>query len=150
MWGSWGIAPLSLNLVTRWRWVVSFMPWPLYSWGKCPQYPLNRKLCGHVGKERNLAAAGPSNPQPNHCSDWATPARVPNQNYQTGMQTEHTRTSTHICTCIMHCRQQTDLKSRKTAVTFLGGYFVDELVTKSHKSVPIGFAMCVCVTTSIA
>jgi len=27
IWGSG--APLILNLVTRWRWVVSFVPWPL-------------------------------------------------------------------------------------------------------------------------
>jgi len=26
-WGSGGIAPHILNFSTRWRWVVSFMPW---------------------------------------------------------------------------------------------------------------------------
>jgi hypothetical protein len=28
--GSRGVAPLILNLSTRWRWVVNFTPWPLY------------------------------------------------------------------------------------------------------------------------
>jgi len=28
------IAPLILNLSTRWRWVVKFTPWLLYLWGK--------------------------------------------------------------------------------------------------------------------
>jgi hypothetical protein len=40
-WGSGVTAPHNLNLSTRWRWVVSFMPWSLYL-----QYPLNRKLGG--------------------------------------------------------------------------------------------------------
>ena len=31
MWGGSGIAPLILNLCTRWRWMVSFTPWPSYS-----------------------------------------------------------------------------------------------------------------------
>jgi hypothetical protein len=30
----------------RWRWVVSFTPRPLYSQGKSPWYPLDRRLCG--------------------------------------------------------------------------------------------------------
>jgi hypothetical protein len=33
-------APPNLNLGSRWRCAVSFMPQPLYSQGKCPQYPL--------------------------------------------------------------------------------------------------------------
>jgi hypothetical protein len=32
--GSGGIAPPFLYLGTRWRRVVSFKPWPLYTWGK--------------------------------------------------------------------------------------------------------------------
>jgi len=32
-WGSGGIAPLILNLGTRWRWEVSLTPWPPYPWG---------------------------------------------------------------------------------------------------------------------
>jgi len=31
------IAPCILNLGTRWAWVVSFTPRPLYLWGKRPQ-----------------------------------------------------------------------------------------------------------------
>jgi hypothetical protein len=43
-WGNGGIAPHILDLSTRWRWVVNFMPWPLYSQGKNPWYPLDRRL----------------------------------------------------------------------------------------------------------
>jgi len=32
--GNEGTAPCILNLGTRWRWVVSFMPQQLYSWQK--------------------------------------------------------------------------------------------------------------------
>jgi hypothetical protein len=31
---------------TSWRWAVSFTPHPLYSRGKIPRYPLDRRLCG--------------------------------------------------------------------------------------------------------
>jgi hypothetical protein len=41
-WGSGGIAPHILNLGTRWRWVVSFTPRPLYPLGRAPRYPLDR------------------------------------------------------------------------------------------------------------
>jgi hypothetical protein len=57
--GSGGTAPHILDLGTRWRWVVSFMPWLLYSQGKCPWYPLDRRLggpqshSGHSGREKN-------------------------------------------------------------------------------------------------
>jgi hypothetical protein len=34
------------DLDTRRRWVVSFTPRPLYPQGKCPWYPLDRRLCG--------------------------------------------------------------------------------------------------------
>jgi len=40
-WGSGGIGTHILNLGITWRWVVSFMLWVLYSWGKSPWYPLN-------------------------------------------------------------------------------------------------------------
>jgi hypothetical protein len=30
----------------KWRWVVSFTPLPLYSWGRSPWYPLDRRLGG--------------------------------------------------------------------------------------------------------
>jgi hypothetical protein len=39
IWGNWGVAPLIDNLGTRWSWVVSLKPSPLYS-----SYPLNGRL----------------------------------------------------------------------------------------------------------
>jgi hypothetical protein len=35
-----------LDLDTRWRWVARFAPRPLYSQGKSPRYPLDRRLGG--------------------------------------------------------------------------------------------------------
>jgi hypothetical protein len=35
-----------LGLDTRWRWVVSFKPRPLYPWGKSSRYPSDRRLDG--------------------------------------------------------------------------------------------------------
>jgi len=55
-----GIAPRILNLDTKWRWVVTFTPRPLYSQEKRPRYPLYRRLggpqirSGHGGKESLL------------------------------------------------------------------------------------------------
>jgi hypothetical protein len=57
--GSGGIAPRILDLSTRWRWVVSFTPRPLYPQGKSPWYPLDRRLgglqsrSGRSGEEKN-------------------------------------------------------------------------------------------------
>jgi len=34
------------NPSTRWSWVISFMLQPLYSFGKSPQYPLDKRLGG--------------------------------------------------------------------------------------------------------
>jgi hypothetical protein len=45
-WGSGGISPCILNFGTTWRWVVSFMPQPIYPQGKSPWYPLDRRLGG--------------------------------------------------------------------------------------------------------
>jgi hypothetical protein len=45
-WGSGGIVPRILHLSTRWRWVVSFTPLPLYPQGKILRYPLDRRLGG--------------------------------------------------------------------------------------------------------
>jgi hypothetical protein len=44
--GSGGIAQCILDLGTRWRWVVSFTPRPLYPQGKSPWYPLDRRVGG--------------------------------------------------------------------------------------------------------
>jgi hypothetical protein len=58
-WGSVDIAPRILDLGTRWRWVVSFTPRPLYPQGKSPRYPLDRRLggpqsrSGRSGEEKN-------------------------------------------------------------------------------------------------
>jgi hypothetical protein len=46
MWGSGCIDPRFLDLSTSWRWVVSFMPQPLYPPGKEPPYPLDNRLGG--------------------------------------------------------------------------------------------------------
>jgi hypothetical protein len=60
-WGSGSIAFVILAC-TRWRWVISFMPWPLYPQGKSPCFPLDRRLCGpqsrsgHSGEEKNSQA----------------------------------------------------------------------------------------------
>jgi len=35
-----------LDLGTRWKWVVSFTPRPLYPCRKSPRYPLDRRLGG--------------------------------------------------------------------------------------------------------
>jgi hypothetical protein len=45
-WGSVCIAPRIIELDTRWRWVVSSTPRPLYPQGKSPWYPLDRRLGG--------------------------------------------------------------------------------------------------------
>jgi len=42
IYGSGGIGPLILNLGSRWRWLVSSMPWPRYP----HQYPWNWRLGG--------------------------------------------------------------------------------------------------------
>jgi hypothetical protein len=44
--GSGGIAPLILNLGTRWRWVISFTSRLLYLHTKSPRYPLLKRLRG--------------------------------------------------------------------------------------------------------
>jgi hypothetical protein len=54
-----GTDPRILDLGTRWRWVVSFTPRPLYSHGKSPWYLLDRKLGGPQsrsgrGQKKNL------------------------------------------------------------------------------------------------
>jgi hypothetical protein len=51
--GSGGIAPHIIDLSTRWRCVVSFMPWPLHPQGKSPWYPLDRRLCGPQNRSGN-------------------------------------------------------------------------------------------------
>jgi hypothetical protein len=63
-WGSGGISPRILDLGTRWRWVVRFMPWPLYPQGKNPWYPMNMRLgglqswSGHGGEKNSQSLLG--------------------------------------------------------------------------------------------
>jgi hypothetical protein len=45
-WRSGGVAPHILNLGNIWNYMVSFMHWLLYPWGRCPHYPLVRRLSG--------------------------------------------------------------------------------------------------------
>jgi len=58
-WSSGGTAPGIFVFGTRWRWVVSFTPRPLYHRGKSPWYPLHRRLggpqsrSGRGGEEKN-------------------------------------------------------------------------------------------------
>jgi hypothetical protein len=49
-WGSGGIAQHILDFGTRWRRVVSFTTRPLFSKGKSPWYPLDRRLGGLIIK----------------------------------------------------------------------------------------------------
>jgi hypothetical protein len=45
--------PLILNLDIRWKWVISFTPWPHYPLGSNSRYPLNRRVDGlkwHYGR----------------------------------------------------------------------------------------------------
>jgi len=44
MGGIRGIAPIILNLCTRWKCVVRFIPSHFTPQDKCPGHPLNRKL----------------------------------------------------------------------------------------------------------
>jgi hypothetical protein len=43
-WGSGGVAPLILDVGTRWRWVVSFMLLPLCPQGRSTWYSLDKRL----------------------------------------------------------------------------------------------------------
>jgi hypothetical protein len=58
-WGCGVKAPHIINLSTTWRWMVSFMPQPLYSRVKSPQYSMDRRVVGlqswigHDSEKRN-------------------------------------------------------------------------------------------------
>jgi hypothetical protein len=58
------IAPRIIDLGTRWRWVVSFTPRPLYSQGKNPWYPLDRRLGGPQISSGRSGGKKNSQPQP--------------------------------------------------------------------------------------
>jgi hypothetical protein len=48
----WRYNTTILDIGTRWRWVVSFTPWPLYHQEKSNQYPLDRRLGGPQSRSR--------------------------------------------------------------------------------------------------
>jgi hypothetical protein len=56
------VAPLIVNLSTRWRWVVNFTPRPLYAQEKEPQYLLNRRKSESFEENKNHLVAVPSTP----------------------------------------------------------------------------------------
>jgi hypothetical protein len=80
-WGSGGIAPRIFELGSRWRWVVSLTPRPLYLQGKNPWYPFDRRLggpqsrSGRGGEEKFPATAGNRTPivhsVAQRYTDWA-------------------------------------------------------------------------------
>jgi hypothetical protein len=85
-WRNRDIAPRILNLGTRWRWVVSFMPRPLYNRGKNPWYPLDMRLggpqswSGRGGEDKKKSYTSPTGnwnpvvqPELSSYTDWATP-----------------------------------------------------------------------------
>jgi hypothetical protein len=67
MW-DWNYSSTFLDFGTRWKWVVSFMPRPLYPRGRSPRYQLDRRLgglqsrFGPCAREKNLATAGNKTP----------------------------------------------------------------------------------------
>ena len=57
--GRRGITPLTLKFSTRWRHVVSFMPWPPYLWERTPvpseqEAEVSQSQSGLFGEETNL------------------------------------------------------------------------------------------------
>jgi len=65
-WGRWGTALRIFDFGTRWRWVVSFTPRPLYSQGKGPWYSLDRRLGWPQGRS---GRGGEKNSQPRRDSN---------------------------------------------------------------------------------
>jgi hypothetical protein len=62
--GGGRIASRILNLCTRWRWVVSFTPRPLYLQGKGPWCPLDRRLGGPQSRSERGGEEKNSQPLP--------------------------------------------------------------------------------------
>jgi hypothetical protein len=62
--GGWRHTSIILDLDTRWMWVASFMPLPLYPRRNRLRYPSDRRLggpqrwSGRCGEEKNLALSG--------------------------------------------------------------------------------------------
>jgi hypothetical protein len=74
--GSGCIDPHFLDLGISWRWVVSFMPLPLYPWVKSPRYSLDRRLVGpqrwsgRHGEVKILASTGTRTPTRSQLLCW--------------------------------------------------------------------------------
>jgi hypothetical protein len=68
--GAWRYKSIILDLGTRWKWVVSFSPRPLYSGGKNRRYLLDRRLdvpenwSACYGEEKNLLPLQGIEPRP--------------------------------------------------------------------------------------
>jgi hypothetical protein len=86
--GEWRYSSTIVGLCTRWRWVVSFSPLPLYLPGKNPRYPSDRRLggsqsrSGSCGEEKHLVPAENQTPavQPvdRRYTEWAIPPHFDN------------------------------------------------------------------------
>jgi hypothetical protein len=109
-WGSGGIDPCIPDLSTRQRWVVTFMPRPLYPQGKSPWYPLDRRLAGpqsqsgQGGEEKYfqplLGLKPPHHPAPSPTLyHWAILAPVDIHI----SQFNSTRSTAFILTCTLEC-----------------------------------------------
>jgi hypothetical protein len=86
MW-EWRYSSTILDLCTRWMWVVSFKPLPLYPQAKSTRYTLDRRLggpqyrSGRRGEKKNFDTTGMRTPivQPvaRRCTDWSIPTLYP-------------------------------------------------------------------------
>jgi hypothetical protein len=100
--GEWMYSSHFLDLVTSWRWVVSFTPLPLYLRRKSPQYPLNRRLggpqsrSGQCGEEKILDTTGtlpqllscPAHSQSLYRLSCPSSSSLSVQKFNTGLHTE--------------------------------------------------------------
>jgi hypothetical protein len=82
-WGSGGIAPRILELDTRWRWVVSFTPRPLYPRKRAPDtYWIGSWVGPRAGLDAVVKRKVPSPWTPDHPArspvlyHWAIPAPI--------------------------------------------------------------------------
>jgi hypothetical protein len=75
------IDPHFLDLGSRWRWVASFSPRPLYALVKSPQYPLDRGLSGSQSRSWRraeviiISPTGTQTPTPRSSSSY--PVAIP-------------------------------------------------------------------------
>jgi hypothetical protein len=82
--GEWPYNSMFHDFGTRWMWIASFTPRPLYPRKSSSLYPLNRSIynrSGDCGEERiasawNLTLA--IQPFSRHCSDWVIPVHYTN------------------------------------------------------------------------